>query len=98
MISYLPWLMVAAGAGLLVGNPISLARAAWGKVRGSLPVIDAARSSDQAAPDGFGDHVAIVLAACPAAPADVQLSYLSGAKTEAEVLRAEVQRLSEGAE
>lgn len=52
-----------------------------------------ARSSDQKPPEGFADHVAIVVAAAPTATPEVVLSYLRAGLTEAETLRAEVKRM-----
>ena len=51
------------------------------------------RSTDQMPPDGFTDHVAIVVAAAPTATPEVVLSYLQAGLTEAETLRAEVKRM-----
>ena len=51
------------------------------------------RSSDQRPPDGFQDHVAIVVEAAPTATPEVVLSYLQAGLTEAETLRSEVKRM-----
>jgi hypothetical protein len=51
------------------------------------------RSSDQKPPDGFAEHVAIVVAAAPTATPEVVLSYLRAGLTEADTLRAEVKRM-----
>lgn len=51
------------------------------------------RSSDQMPPDGFVDHVQIVVAAAPTATPEVVLGYLNAGLTEAETLRSEVTRM-----
>lgn len=71
---------------------------AWQKLqsrtpRPVVPVAPAARSSDQRPPEGFQDHVAIVVAAAPTATPEVVLSYLQAGLTEAETLRSEVKRM-----
>ena len=51
-------------------------------------------SSDRPAPEGFEDHVATIMMACPAACDGQKCTYLSQGLTEAQTLRAEVERLS----
>ncbi len=57
------------------------------------PQAPEARSSYQKPPDGFTDHVEIVVAAAPTATPEVVLSYLKAGLTEADTLRAEVKRM-----
>lgn len=61
--------------------------------RSVVPVDPVTRSSDQKPPEGFSDHVAIVVAAAPTATPEVVLGYLKSGLTEAETLRAEVKRM-----
>lgn len=57
----------------------------------------ALRSSDQRAPQGFKEHMAIIQEASPSASAEVRWQYALGGLTEALVLRQEVERLGKGA-
>ena len=57
----------------------------------------AVRSSDQAAPQGFMEHMLIIQEASPSANAEVRWQYALEGLTEAAVLRQEVERLGEGA-
>lgn len=51
------------------------------------------RSSDQKAPAGFKEHMAIIQEASPSASAEVRWQYALEGLTEALVLRREVERL-----
>ena len=81
----------------------SAAWMAWQQLRGKksataiLHVVDGAdgyrRSSDQKPPEGFIDHVGIIVAAAPTATPETVLGYLAAGLTEAETLRSEVVRM-----
>ena len=82
--------MIAAGVGaaLMLGGAVS---AFGGRLR--IPAIgDEPVNSDKPAPEGTATYVYLVLTASPdCSPAD-QLEYLLAELTEAQVLRAEVNR------
>lgn len=52
------------------------------------------RTTDETAPVGFAEHAKILCAAAPGASAEIRLSYILEGYTEAQVLRAEVERYS----
>ena len=93
----LNWQLIG-GSLLLCLAPAYYAWQRW-QARTPRPVVPVdpqapeARSSDQKPPDGFTEHVAIVVAAAPTATPEVVLSYLKAGLTEAETLRAEVKRM-----
>ena len=90
--------MLAALLALFVGG-----RQAWpwikrqgGKVFAGFGQEDApAPDSDAAPPEGFVEHVAQVLDACPQAASVDRLKYLQNGFTVAQTLRAEVVRYGE---
>lgn len=51
--------------------------------------------SDKPAPDGFAEHVEVILAACQGADPKQQIEYLRAAPSESEVFRKENKRLVE---
>lgn len=53
---------------------------------------DPAPDSDAAPPEGFVEHAEAVLEACPDAPSEVRLGYITDGKTVAETLWAELAR------
>jgi hypothetical protein len=81
------WLAVPFVKGLFVSKPV--------EGRTVIPTNGTAylRSSDQKAPTGFKEHVAIIKEASPSASADVRWQYAEEGLTEALVLRREVERL-----
>lgn len=58
---------------------------------------DPAPDSDAAPPEGFVEHATAVLKACPDAPPEVRLGYITDGKTVAETLWAELARNSKEA-
>jgi len=54
---------------------------------------DAGHNTDAVPPDGFEDHVAVILQASPTAPPGDQIYYCVNGLTEAQVLLAECKRL-----
>ena len=54
---------------------------------------DAGHNTDAAPPDGFREHVAVILNAAPHAPSETLVSYCGIGMTEAEVLVSERDRL-----
>lgn len=60
----------------------------------TAPKSGPARLTDAACPTGFCEHVAVIIESSPAAHQEIQLAYMLDGLTEAEVLRAEVTRLS----
>lgn len=80
-----------AGAGVAVGSWLMVGRQLIEKLQSVFS--QGEPTSDSPAPAGFSDHVAAILAACPSAPAEVRLEYLSQGLSEVETLRAEIGRL-----
>ena len=92
------WQMIG-GSLLLCLAPAYYAWQKW-QARTPAPILHVVdpddpqrRSSDQKPPEGFTEHVAIVVAAAPTATPEVALGYLKSGLTEAETLRAEVKRM-----
>lgn len=56
---------------------------------------DDGHNSDAAPPEGFSDHVAVILQAAPTAPPGEQVYYCVNGLTEAQVLLAECKRLEQ---
>ena len=82
-------LLWLSGAGLLT----------WGGWQGWLKLrtggtVDATQNSDKPAPDGFVEHAALIVATAPAATPAIREKYMLDGLTEAQVLRAECQRLA----
>jgi hypothetical protein len=55
---------------------------------------ESSRNSDQPAPRGFAAHASLICNTAPAATPAIREQYLLGALTEAQVLRAECERLA----
>lgn len=93
------WQMIG-GVLLLCMAPAYYAWQRW-QARTPRPVVPVdpetpvARSSDQKPPEGFVEHVAIVVAAAPTATPEVAMGYLKAGLTEAETLRSEVKRMGD---
>jgi hypothetical protein len=85
------------GVGVLVAfvgpTLLTIAGLIVSQIRGRLPSREKTRSTDQQPPEGFIDHVNTLLDASALAPADVRLEYLAEGYTEAQTLRAEVERM-----
>jgi hypothetical protein len=82
-------LLYLSGAGLLT----------WGGWKGWLKLqtggtVEPLQNSDKPAPDGFVEHAALIVATAPAATPAIRESYMLDGLTEAQVLRAECQRLA----
>jgi len=101
-------LATLVGVALLIGGALVAGPSAIGQLNQWLdesqqtegdsldPIeIEGSHDTDKAAPAGFGRHVNLILKCCPDAPEPLKIGYLSEGKTEADVLRAEVKRLSD---
>jgi len=89
-----PYLLIAGGLAMALGGGglKQVASAVVSKAKTAKRPQQA--SSDAEAPDGFKEHVAVVLDACPNAPYETRLVYLIDGLTEAQTLRREVERLN----
>lgn len=94
--------MFAAGLWLLFGGQAKALLAKIPRLLSKLSIEDGGeanpnpgRSSDQAAPSGFGEHVDLILSVCGAAPEKVQIQYLRDALSESDTLRRENKRMVE---
>jgi hypothetical protein len=90
-------LLLIGGGAALVPSTFRLFGEWLAEDGDTITAVVGSHNSDRSCPAGFVDHVAVVCNASRTADPAVQLSYVAQGLSEADTMRAEITRLSQGA-